>query len=108
MINNFQHLQNQIVERLLPLDPDKIVLFGSYAYGTPNDESDIDLFLIKSIPKNEARQYTLQARKMLRDLIFTYKIGFDILTAPEKFIKSRQDHFYQEDIIKNGKVLYAK
>jgi len=108
MTNDFQQLQIQIVERLLPLDPDKIVLFGSYAYGTPDDESDIDLFLIKSISKKEARQYILQARKRLRDLVFTYKIGFDILTAPENFIINRQDHFYQEDIIKNGKVLYAK
>ena len=29
------------------LNPDKIILFGSYAYGTPNEDSDIDLFLLK-------------------------------------------------------------
>jgi len=41
-------LKHEIVERLKPLKPDKIILFGSYAYGTPNDESDIDLFLVKA------------------------------------------------------------
>ncbi len=40
-------LKHEIVERLKPLDPDKIILFGSYAYGTPTEESDIDLFLVK-------------------------------------------------------------
>jgi len=29
-------------------DPDKIILFGSYAYGAPNDKSDIDLLVIKN------------------------------------------------------------
>ena len=26
--------------------PDKIILFGSYAYGTPNEDSDVDLLVI--------------------------------------------------------------
>ena len=29
-------------------DPDKIILFGSYAYGKPDDESDLDLLVIKN------------------------------------------------------------
>src|SRR5262245_52423489 len=33
----------QIAERF---HPDKIVLFGSYAYGTPHNESDVDLLVI--------------------------------------------------------------
>jgi uncharacterized protein len=39
-------LKHEIVERLKPLDPDKIILFGSYAYGTPNEDSDIDLYVV--------------------------------------------------------------
>ncbi len=37
------------IEKLKPLNPDKRILFGSYAYGKPNEDSDIDLFLIKMI-----------------------------------------------------------
>ncbi len=33
-------LKHEIVERLKTLNPDKIILFGSYAYGTPNEDSD--------------------------------------------------------------------
>jgi len=29
-------------------DPDRIILFGSYAYGTPSEKSDIDLLVIKN------------------------------------------------------------
>ncbi len=41
---NIEKIKLEIVERLKPLKPDKIILFGSYAYGTPTEHSDIDLF----------------------------------------------------------------
>ena len=44
---DIEELKPKIVERLLPLRPDKIILFGSYAYGSPTEDSDIDLFLFK-------------------------------------------------------------
>ncbi len=44
---NINELKPLIIERLKPLNPDKIILFGSYAYGTTNEDSDIDLFLLK-------------------------------------------------------------
>jgi predicted nucleotidyltransferase len=38
---DIEKIKPEIIQRLMPLKPDKIILFGSYAYGTPNDESDI-------------------------------------------------------------------
>ena len=35
--------------------PDKIILFGSYAYGTPHEDSDVDLLVVMPA-KNEIRQ----------------------------------------------------
>lgn len=102
-------LKPQIIERLKSLEPNKIILFGSYAYGTPNENSDIDLFLLKdNLSLNELDNYELQARKKIRDLIFQYKTGFDILSAPTEYIKNREDYFYQVDILQNGKVLYER
>ena len=46
-------LKVEIVEHLKPLQPEKVLLFGSFAYGKPNEESDIDLFIIKNLPKEE-------------------------------------------------------
>ena len=51
---------------------------------------------------------TLNARRRLRDLIYKYKIGFDILSASQTFLESRGDYFYQVDILKNGKVEFIK
>lgn len=103
-------LKDEIVERLKPLDPDKIILFGSYAYGTPNEDSDIDLFLVKDdLTLEDEREYILKARKQLRPIIMNYHTnGIDILSATSSFINEREDYFYKIDILQNGRVLYER
>ncbi len=104
---NIDVLIPQIVKKLLPLKPDKIILFGSYAYGKPNDESDIDLFLIKDDLKMDALDdFEIDAKMKLLELISKYKVGFDILSAQSRFLNAREDYFYKIDILKNGKVIY--
>ena len=42
-------LLTQIVQRLVEsLHPEQIILFGSHAYGEPNEDSDVYLFVIVS------------------------------------------------------------
>jgi predicted nucleotidyltransferase len=108
MVVDIGIIEQEIALRLKRLNPDKIIIFGSYASGPADDESDIDICIIKNLPKSSARAYTLQARKHLRDLVFKYKIGFDIITVPENFIHEREDPFYSIDILTKGKVIYAK
>jgi len=97
-------LKHEIVERLKPLKPDKIILFGSYAYGEPNEDSDVDLFLVKDSGEND--NYEAVAMMQLRDLIRKYHIGFDILSASNSFIQNREDPFYKVDILQKGRVIY--
>lgn len=103
---DIEKLKPEIIERLKPLNPDKIILFGSYAYGTPNEESDIDLFLYKKIDKEKVRDYKVELRKNLSDLVRKYKIGFDFIIADEEFVKNRDDYFYKNEILEKGKVIY--
>ena len=104
---DIEEVKQTIVERLKPLTPEKIILFGSYAYGTPNEDSDIDLFLLKDdLELNDARNYSREAKMRILNLISKYKIGFDILSAPTNYVNQREDHFYKVDILQNGKVIY--
>lgn len=105
---DIQKIQSEIVECLKPLEPEKIILFGSYANGTPTEDSDIDLFLVKDTPADLFGSYELKARRQLRGLIYRYQIGFDVLCASRAFLESREDYFYKMDILKNGKVIYAQ
>lgn len=100
-------IQTEIVERLKSLQPERIILFGSYATGNATEDSDIDLFLVKDTD-DQLRQYKVDARMQLRDLIRKYHIGFDILAASQEFLDSREDYFYKVDILTNGKVIYAE
>lgn len=105
---DIQKIQTEIIERLKPLDPEKIILFGSYAYGAPAEDSDIDLFLVNRESSGDPASYQLNARLRLRDLIYKYKIGFDVFCASQAFLESREDYFYKVDILQKGKVIYAQ
>jgi predicted nucleotidyltransferase len=104
-------LINEIILQLKLLDPDKVILFGSYAWGTPDDESDIDLFIVKKSQSEKVRTLSLEAVRCLRPLVFKYKKGFDVLLDDPERIRDRveqvQDQFYNE-IHTNGVELYAK
>ena len=54
MYNDSIYIQ-QLKESLIELNPFLIMLFGSYAWGTPHKDSDIDLLVVTNddfIPKN--------------------------------------------------------
>jgi len=107
---DIEKIKPEIIERLKPLKPDKIILFGSYAYGEPNEDSDIDLFLIKNdLSLDELDEYEIKAKIKLLDLMKKYRTnGIDILSAPEWYLKTRDDYFYKVEILNKGKVLYEQ
>ena len=107
---DIENIKLEIVKRLKPLKPDKVILFGSYAYGNPTEDSDIDLFLIKDdLDEDNFRDYTLKARKQLREIIFNYNTnGIDVISASSNYINNKEDYFYKIDILQNGKVLYER
>jgi predicted nucleotidyltransferase len=98
------------IEKLKPLNPNKIILFGSFAYGTPNEDSDIDIFILKDdLVKDNIRDFELKALKQLRSIRKQYKTnGIDILSAPTDEIYKKEDYFYKVDILQNGKVWYEQ
>jgi len=88
---------------------EKIILFGFYAYGTPNEDSDIDLLVIKNIPENETRDFRIKLKKALWLKLGKLNYSFDILVDNEQRIQKRiemGDLFYKE-IYSKGKTIYA-
>ena len=96
-----------IVEKIVKeYQPEKIILFGSWAWGTPHEDSDLDLFVIKKSQKSR-----LDRQQELRGLLFPRAIPIDVLVyTPEEVEESiNENHnLFIEDIIRNGKVLYIK
>ncbi|MEA3352218.1 MAG: nucleotidyltransferase domain-containing protein [Campylobacterota bacterium] len=103
---DIENIKDEIIEKLKPLNPDKVILFGSYAYGIPTKDSDIDLFLVKDDKKE--KHYEAKAMMQLRSITQKYHIGFDILSTSSEALHCSNDHFYKVDILSRGKVLYGE
>ena len=85
--------------------PEKIILFGSYAYGKPEPESDVDLLVVMDTPLR-ARQQRLEISRALSPRPFPLDI---IIQTPQQ-MKERLamgDPFLLE-ITNRGKVLYER
>lgn len=97
---------HEIVERIVVgVNPDKVILFGSYAYGEPDEDSDLDLLVVKetSIPRYKRGR---EVRKHLRGV----KIPIDIVVYTEDEI--REFHGVKTSFIaqitREGRVLYER
>ena len=53
---------NDIVREFSPL---QVILFGSYGYGTPTEDSDVDLLVVMAIPEAETRQQAVEIRRRI-------------------------------------------
>ncbi len=88
-------------------NPEKIIVFGSYAYGRPTEKSDIDILIIMETNKREIERM-VSVNKLLRD--YYKKIDLDILVKTPAEVKHRLeigDPFIGE-IMSKGRVEYAQ
>jgi len=94
-------IARQIVERF---HPERVILFGSYAYGKPHRESDVDLLVVMETPLKE----TEQAIRICQSIPYHY--GLDLLVRTPDNLHRRialGDQFLRE-IISRGRVLYER
>lgn len=100
-------LIDYIVKKIVKaIDPEKIILFGSYARGDYTNSSDLDLFIIKDGDHN-SRAMTGE----VYDLLWGRRFPVDLFVRKSEEVKRRfeiGDHFYLYHIFKDGKVLYEK
>ncbi len=97
----------KIAERIVATShPQKIILFGSYAYGTSDEESDIDLLIVKPGIRSKTEEYT-KIRKNLKGIKFSFDI---ILFTPEeyKFYSLNWKNSIAAEAKEKGVVLYEK
>ena len=82
--------------------PQKIVLFGSYAYGQPGTSSDVDLLVVMPLDGNPVDK-SVEMRLKLRP-----RFPLDLLVRSPRMIRKRlaMGDGFVRDILDRGKVLY--
>jgi predicted nucleotidyltransferase len=103
--------KKQLIDRIIQkiktyYQPEKIILFGSFAWGKPSKDSDVDLLIIKDTSEKH-RKRMLAVRRLLSEE--NGLIGIDILVyTPDEINKRLEigDSFISK-ILKKGKVVYG-
>jgi uncharacterized protein len=100
-------LLEQITERLVTeLHPEEVFLFGSRAWGTPREDSDIDLLIIVPTGTPDIAAHELRARRCLRGL----GVAKDILVRTRDRIERYRDvpASIEAQMISYGRRLYRE
>jgi predicted nucleotidyltransferase len=95
------------IERIVSkLRPEKIILFGSYAYGNPTPDSDVDLLVIMNTKAKEIDRYVA-----VSNLLYPRQFPVDILVKTPKEIEEasgKKGNFFLREILTKGKVIYER
>jgi len=99
-------LLEEIVRRLVEaLKPEQIILFGSYAYGEPNKDSDVDLLIIVSDSDESRYRRSCQAYRALRGIMIPTDLL--VLTRAEVEYKVNVLSSLISQAVRQGRVLYG-
>jgi len=106
---------HRIADKLLPylqlladrFQPERVILFGSFAHGNPHQDSDVDLLVLKTIEKSPTADATAirKALRPLRHMVANFSLDI-MVRAPDDF-RSRVERgsSFHADISENGIVL---
>ncbi len=94
-----RNICDRIAEEFMP---EKIILFGSHAYGTPTSESDLDLLVVMPFEGSPLSQ----AVKISRQLKLMIPIDLIVRTQDQLNQRLAMDDFFMREIVERGKVMY--
>jgi predicted nucleotidyltransferase len=90
----------QVAERF---KPEKIILFGSFAYGEPNEHSDVDLLVVMPCPNHVTQAIRIRAA-------LEAPFPMDLIVRTPNYLRQRikDECWFLREIVEKGKVLYEK
>lgn len=103
------NISNEEIERFVnkiakEYRPEKVILFGSYGYGTPGKHSDVDMLVIIN-SKERPIDLAIQIRSTIRA-----SFPVDLLVRTPEQIEKRlsMNDFFIKDIVSKGRILYER
>ncbi len=86
-------------------DPLQVILFGSHAYGTPTEDSDVDMLVVMDIAESETTRQAVEIGQRI-----PRRFSMDLLVRSPKEIAYRVSHndWFLREITEKGEVLYGQ
>ena len=100
-IYSIDEIKNVIAPIAIKYDVDRVLLFGSYAKGEANNNSDLDFIIDKG------RLRGLKLASMLGDLQDSFNKNVDLLTL-SSITEHNRDEYFMNKIEKNMVVIYEQ
>jgi len=99
---NLNLIRKVVRESIGKINPQKVILFGSFAYGQPNANSDVDLLFVKETRLKGVKRYCSISENVER----IFPMDIIVKTPDEVGVRLKMgDPFYKE-IFDKGKILY--
>jgi predicted nucleotidyltransferase len=99
-LSAIRRFARQFAERF---HPEKVILFGSYAYGTPHNESDVDLLII--MPAYDVVAQAIRISGAFERL-FSHSIIVRTPQQIERGLREDDRDWFLYEVMTKGKVLY--
>ncbi|MEM2135245.1 MAG: nucleotidyltransferase domain-containing protein [Candidatus Jordarchaeaceae archaeon] len=108
MEGDIKKLLWEIVEKLKSeYKPLKIILFGSYAYGNPGEDSDIDLLILKDTGRRRVDRF-VEVKRIIYDPNRRIPVSAFVYTPEELEERLRMGEDFVKEIVEKGIVLYER
>ena len=95
-------ISTRIIENI---DPEKIILFGSYAKGNHNEDSDLDLIIVKqsNLPKHKRG---IEIRRLFYGLLIPMDLK---VYTPEEFENELKNKYsFLNSVLKGSRTIYER
>ncbi len=98
-IKEIKNLTSQIVREF---NPDRIILFGSYAYGRPGNDSDVDILVVLPFKGKPVRK-AIEIRNKVNA-----GVPLDLIVRTPEQVADRvaQNDWFMREILERGHTLY--
>lgn len=103
---NKDTVQNIVEKLVAAYSPQKVILFGSHAFGNPDSDSDIDLLIIKDTQESFFDRLAT-ARRAVSGAHKGIPLDILVLTPQELDARLKSGDQFLTDIFENGQLIYA-
>lgn len=86
-VQNVMYLFSQEVRKILGEDLRKVIVYGSYARGDFNEDSDVDVMVLTSLAESEIKPIEYRLYDIAFDFLMEYGVDISVIVKNEEHFK---------------------